>query len=188
VAARWSPIVRALIAERTKAGLQAARQQGRVGGNPGLRRGDPEAIKKVTAARDAAYLATLIAGAEIWLPTVKRMRPSQSWAEVVKALNGSDNEGSLAWTEARLRKSVHRLIIEGLADKSLLVRAKPQPYNHRLISLVADIKAGGPDLTLRQIAAQLEAMQEQTPRGMTRWRPSSVRNLLKKAAKQRIFE
>jgi Resolvase, N terminal domain len=32
---------RALIAERTKAGLQAARKRGRIGGNPGLRAGDP---------------------------------------------------------------------------------------------------------------------------------------------------
>jgi len=31
---------RALIAERTKAGLSAARARGRVGGNPGLRTGD----------------------------------------------------------------------------------------------------------------------------------------------------
>ena len=47
---------RALIAERTKAGLKAARSRGRVGGNPGLRNGDPEAIRKVRAARDTARL------------------------------------------------------------------------------------------------------------------------------------
>ena len=41
---------RALIAERTKAGLLAARSRGRVGGNPGLRAGDPDAIRKVRAA------------------------------------------------------------------------------------------------------------------------------------------
>ena len=38
---------RALIAERTKAGLLAARKRGRVGGNPGLRAGDPAAIRKI---------------------------------------------------------------------------------------------------------------------------------------------
>jgi DNA invertase Pin-like site-specific DNA recombinase len=36
---------RALIAARTKAGLQAARRRGRVGGNPGLRARDPNAIR-----------------------------------------------------------------------------------------------------------------------------------------------
>src|SRR3978361_2309185 len=35
---------RALIAERTKSGLNAARVRGRVGGNPGLRAGDPNAV------------------------------------------------------------------------------------------------------------------------------------------------
>jgi DNA invertase Pin-like site-specific DNA recombinase len=47
---------RALIAERTKAGLKAWRSRGRVGGNPGLRNGGPEAIRKVRAARDTARL------------------------------------------------------------------------------------------------------------------------------------
>src|SRR5208282_5269955 len=48
---------RALIAERTKSGLNAARVRGRVGGNPGLRAGDPNAIRKMRAGRDAAHLA-----------------------------------------------------------------------------------------------------------------------------------
>src|SRR4051794_23032450 len=46
---------RALIAERTKAGLNAGRSRGGVGGNPGLRAGDKEAIRKV---RRAATLLT----------------------------------------------------------------------------------------------------------------------------------
>ena len=36
-------------------------------------------------------------------------------------------------------------------------------------------------MTLQQIAAQLEGMRERTPRGGTRWHPSSVRNLLLQA-------
>src|SRR6476646_8226618 len=52
---------RALIAERTKAGLRAARRRGRVGGNPGLRAGDLEAIRKVRAGRDAAHLTSVLA-------------------------------------------------------------------------------------------------------------------------------
>src|SRR6201746_1034453 len=47
---------RSLIAERTKSGLNAARAAGRIGGNPGLRAGDPEAIRKLRASRDASYL------------------------------------------------------------------------------------------------------------------------------------
>ena len=53
----------ALIRERTKSGLKAAMARGRVGGNPGLRAGDPAAIRKIAAARATAYLADLLAGA-----------------------------------------------------------------------------------------------------------------------------
>ena len=67
---------RALIRERTRAGLKAARARGRVGGNPGLRAGNPAAIRKIAAARSATYLADLLPGLEEWLPVVRRLRPS----------------------------------------------------------------------------------------------------------------
>ena len=55
---------RALIAERTRSGLNAARASGRVGGNPGLRTGDPNAIRKLRASRDAAHLEGVLAQLE----------------------------------------------------------------------------------------------------------------------------
>ena len=66
---------RALIAERTKAGLLAARKRGRLGGNPGLRAGDPAAIRKILARRDATWLDRVLGQLDTWLPTVRRMRP-----------------------------------------------------------------------------------------------------------------
>src|SRR3954447_2576306 len=93
---------RALISERTKAGLEAARRRGRVGGNPGLRAGDAEAIRKVRASRDASHLAGVLAHLDAWLPTVRRMRPDQPWGDVVRVLN-RDNPGS--WTVERLRRT-----------------------------------------------------------------------------------
>ena len=78
---------RALIAERTKAGLRAARSRGRVGGNPGLRAGNPDAIRKVRASRDAAHLDSILAQLDAWLPIVRRMRPVQPWGDVVRVLN-----------------------------------------------------------------------------------------------------
>ena len=60
----------------------------------------------------------------------------------------------------------------------MLDRARPQTGDDRLVRLVAGIKAAAPDRTLQQIAAQLEAMHERTPRGGTRWHPSSVKHLL----------
>jgi len=174
---------RALIAERTKAGLRSARARGRVGGNPGLRAGDPDAIRKVRARRDAAHLDGVLAQLDSWLPIVRRMRPDQPWGDVVRVLNrGHDQQaGAATWTAERLRRTVRRLAEEGLIEATLLDRARPQPSDGRLIRLVAGIKAAAPDRTLQQIAAQLEAMHERTPRGGTRWHPSSVKHLLVQA-------
>jgi hypothetical protein len=41
---------------------------------------------------------------------------------------------------------------------------------------------------LQQVAAQLEAMRERTPRGGTRWHRSSVQQLLAKAERLRLNE
>jgi len=86
---------RALIAERTKAGLRSARLRGRVGGNPGLRARDPEAIRKARAARDAAHLNAVLARLDDWLPIVRRMRPGQPWGDVVRVLNRT---AGMSWT------------------------------------------------------------------------------------------
>ncbi|WP_158930156.1 recombinase family protein [Acidisphaera sp. S103] len=169
---------RALIAERTKSGLRAARARGRVGGNPGLRAGDPDAIRKLRASRDAAHLESVLAGLDTWLPTVRRMRPGQPWGDVVQILNRGQ---TATWTVERLRRTVRRLADEGIVEVSLLDRAQPQHSHDRLVRLVAGIKAAAPDRTLQQIAAQLETMRERTPRGGTRWHPSSVKHLLARA-------
>jgi len=166
---------RALIAERTKAGLKAAKTRGRVGGNPGLRAGDPEAIRKVKAGRAASHLDGVLDQLDTWLPTVQRMRPHQPWGDVVRVLNRGNGA---VWTVERLRRTVRRLVTEGMIEATLLDRARPQAGDDRLVQLVAGIKAAAPDRTLQQIAAQLESMHERTPRGGTRWHPSSVKHLL----------
>ncbi len=173
---------RALISERTRAGLAAARRRGRVGGNPGLCAGDKEAIRKLRASRGARHLERMLARLDAWLPTVRRMRPGQPWGDVVRVLNrGTDP----AWTVERLRRTVRQLAAEGIVEPSLLDRAQRQQGDDRLVRLVAGIKAAAPDRTLQQIAAQLEAMRERTPRGGTRWHPSSVKQLLVRAARLR---
>jgi DNA invertase Pin-like site-specific DNA recombinase len=169
---------RALIAERTKAGLQAARRRGRVGGNPGLSAGDPAAISRLQASRDATHLNGVLAQLDSWLPTVRRMRPEQPWGDVVRVLN-RDQAGT--WAVERLRRTVRRLVDEGIIEARLLDRARRQGGDDRLVRLVANIAAAAPDRTLQQIAAQLETMRERTPRGGTRWHPSSVKHLLTRA-------
>ena len=54
---------RALISERTRAGIKAAKARGRLPGNPGIRERRPEALAKVTAAQKSAFGARIQATA-----------------------------------------------------------------------------------------------------------------------------
>ena len=174
---------RALISERTKAGIKAARARGRVPGNPGLRERRPEAIQKASHARRRSHLANLTATMSSWLPIVQRMRPDHPWEDVARSLKHQTGQ---AWSVDRLRRSVRRLIGEGLADPSLILPSPRRTPEDRLMMLIAGIANANPALTLRQIAAQLEAMHERTPRGSSTWAASSVKNLLDRARKLTI--
>ncbi|HYZ22360.1 MAG TPA: recombinase family protein, partial [Rhodopila sp.] len=100
---------RALIAERTKAGLRAAKARGRVGGNPGLRARDPDAIRKLRASRDGTHLTAVLAEFDTWLPAVRRLRPAQPWGDVVRVLHRRPGDHP-AWTPEPLRRTVKRLV------------------------------------------------------------------------------
>ena len=176
---------RALIAERTKAGLRSARLRGRVGGNPGLRARDPEAVRKARAARDAAHMNAVLAHLDEWLPTVRRMRPGQPWGDVVRVLNRTSG---MSWTSERLRRTVRRLVAEKIVEPELLAPSPRKPAGNRLVVLVAGIASAAPDRTLQQIASQLEGMRERTPRGGTRWHASSVRQLLQRAERLGLLD
>jgi len=78
---------RALIRERTKAGLRAAKARGRVGGNPGLRAGEPQALRKLADARRAGRLADLLPGLDEWLPLVP---PAQAGDALAGGGRGSE--------------------------------------------------------------------------------------------------
>src|SRR3954451_19568104 len=152
--------------------LRRSTQLGLEFGNPGLRAGDPEAIRKLRASRDATYLNDILAQLDSWLPTVRRMRPEQPWGDVVRVLN---RDTPLPWTVERLRRTVRRLEAEGIVEPRLLDRARRHAGDDRLLRLVANIAFAAPDYTLQQIASQLEVIRERTPRGGTRWHPSSVK-------------
>ncbi|KJZ29990.1 DNA invertase, partial [Paracoccus sp. S4493] len=49
--------------------------------------------------------------------------------------------------------------------------------------IVAAIKGADAGITLQAICERLEAMRERTPRGRTKWQPSSVKMLLGQAEK-----
>lgn len=175
---------RALISERTKAGLKAAKARGRVPGNPGIRAGDPAALAKAAQVKKMAYARQIHANMDQWLPTVRRMRPDHSWEDVTRVLR----QQGIVWTPERLRRAVKWLVSEHLADSALLKKAPTRLSEDRLMTLVAGIHSANPDLTLREIGAQLEQMRERTPRGGTRWSTSSVKNLIDRAVRTGVID
>jgi DNA invertase Pin-like site-specific DNA recombinase len=173
---------RALIRERTKAGLASARSQGRVGGNPGLRARDPAALRKVRLARQDGYLERLSQTAQDWVPHVLRLRPDMPWEDVLRIVNAPLPEAR-RWTQARLLRAVNAYVRDGFLPKTVVGRANRRDTDDRLPAIVAAIKGADPDITLQTICDRLEAMRERTPRGRTSWQPSSVKMLLERAGK-----
>jgi DNA invertase Pin-like site-specific DNA recombinase len=170
---------RALIADRSKAGLASARARGRVGGNPGVRAGDPAAIAKIVKSMDETYVTRLIDQMETFMPAVRRLRPAKPWAEVAAAVSKA---AGVNWTVKRLHKSVRRLVAEGLADRKVLGRAE-RPRRRRsdeLAAMVRGMRLLQPKISLRAIGAQLEAMGQLTPRGQKKWSATSVALLLER--------
>lgn len=178
---------RALIRERTRAGLKSARAKGRIGGNPGLRARDPAALRKVAAARDAAYSEKLDASAPEWVPLVRRLRPGLPWEDVVRIINARLAPERPRWTVARLTRAVRRYVRDGFLEPDLLTRARRPETEDRLTAIVAGIRGADPGLTLQAICDRLEAMRERTPRGRSRWQPSSVRMLLLRAEREGLL-
>lgn len=173
---------RALIRERTVAGLESARSQGRVGGNPGLKSGDPAALRKIKLARHDAYMRRLEGTATDWVPLVRRLRPQMPWEDVVRIINAPLPQAR-HWTQARLLRAVRAYIRDGFLPDSVMARAPRAESDDRLVAIVAAIKGADPAMTLHAICARLEAMRERTPRGRTAWHPSSVAMLLERAKK-----
>jgi len=171
---------RALIADRSKAGLASARARGRVGGNPGVRAGDPAAIAKIVKSMDETYVTRLIDGMETFMPAVRKMRPAKPWPDVAAAVTLATGTN---WTVKRLRKSVRRLVAEGLVDRAVMGRSA-RPRHRRsdeLAVLVQGIALANPGMSLRAIGGQLELMKLKTPAGKTNWLPTSVAHLLLKS-------
>ncbi|GAA0305652.1 recombinase family protein [Rhodovulum strictum] len=171
---------RALIRERTVAGLASARAQGRIGGNPGLRARDPAALRKVRLARLDGYMQRLGETAQDWVPHVRRLRPDMAWEDVLRIIN-APLPPDRRWTQSRLLRAVKSYVRDGYLPDTVLGRAGRRETDDRLPAIVAAIKGADPDITLQAICDRLEAMRERTPRGRTRWQVSSVKMLLDRA-------
>ena len=178
---------RALIRERTKAGLASARAKGRVGGNPGLSAKDPAALRKVRLARQDGYMERLNETAQDWVPHVRRLRPDMAWEDVLRIINGPLPHDR-HWTQSRLLRAVKAYIRDGFLPAEVLGRTGRRETDDRLPAIVAAIKGADPDITLQAICERLESMRKRTPRGRTSWQPSSVRMLLDRAEKLGLLE
>ena len=177
---------RDLIRERTKAGLASARSKGRVGGNPGLRAKDPEALRKVRLARQDGYMERLNETAQDWVPHERRLRPDMAWEDVLRLINGPLPHDR-RWTQNRLLRAVKAYVRDGFLPDEALGRAGRRETDDRLPAIVAAIKGADPEITLQAICDRLESMRKRTPRGRTSWQPSSVRMLLERAEKLGLF-
>ena len=135
-------------------GRQSQRQEA---WEPRMRERRPEAIRKIALAREKVYVDELIASSHQWVPTVRRMRPHHPWEDVVRVLGDSGQ----SWTVARLRRAVGKLVSQRMADPALLQPAPRKSPEDRLMTLIAGIAMADPDLSLREIGAQLERMREQ---------------------------
>ena len=178
---------KALIRERTVAGLRSAKAQGRVGGNPGLRARDPEAIRTARLARQEVFYEKLEAQAEDWVPVVRRHRPALPWDDVVRLVNAELPPGRTPWTKERLMRAAKAYARDGLIEKAVLGRAPRRDGDDRLLALVAGIKGAVPEITLEGIARRLEAIHELTPRGSRKWQVSSVRMILERARERGLL-
>jgi DNA invertase Pin-like site-specific DNA recombinase len=172
---------RALIRERTRAGLAAARARGRRGGNPGLRARDPATIARLVAARAEARLARALPAAETWLGPVRRLRPATPWPEVARAVNAGLPPGTRPLPAARLKRLARDFVRHGLLDAAVLAPAPRQGRaggRTRTVELAVAYLRGRPDATLAELGAALLRLGVRPPRGGTAWAPSSLKRLL----------
>lgn len=175
-----------MIRERTRAGLTAARARGRVGGNPALKRRDPQAIRQLSSIRDRQYVAGLLATMDAWMPKVRALRPARSWGAVARAL-GRLGSPERPWTADRLSRAVRRLVAEGLAEPALVEPAPRKPPKDDVLLVIAGIRGADPRISLRAIGAQLAEMGILTPRGGAAWSASSVKALLDRAERKGLI-
>ena len=175
---------RALIRERTLAGMIVAKKNGKVAGNPGLINKDPDALAKVQSARDAVRSSAVLERADAFLPIITSLRPAASWEAVTDMLNKSGVTRPISgkpWTRDGTIRVARRLVENGLADPAILGTAIRKGTADHLLSIIAGLVRMNPDATLEQIGENLRAMGQVTPKGSTKWSRSSVKWLLDQA-------
>ena len=96
---------RALLIERTKAGVTAAARAGRLPGNPGLRARNPATTQQLAAYRRTRHLERVHQVLSPWLPRIKAQRPA-AWETIAKDIAIA---GGPTWSGEQLRRTMQRL-------------------------------------------------------------------------------
>ena len=96
---------RALIIERTNAGVAAAARAGRLPGHPGLRARDPTIIRQLTAQRSAQTLNRANQILAPWFAQIELQRPT-AWETIARSI---EEAGGPSWSGERLRRTMKRL-------------------------------------------------------------------------------
>ena len=96
---------RALLIERTRAGVAAAARAGRLPGNPGRRARDPAVTQQLAAHRRIRHLERARNTLAPWLSKIRAQRPA-AWETIAKTIAAA---GGPKWSGERLRRNVHRL-------------------------------------------------------------------------------
>lgn len=178
---------RALVSERTKLGLQKARQAGRVGGNPKLKSREPDAIARVSRQREQSYFAALNSSAHIWVPIVRKYRPRYAWNVVAGIVNGAEKEGT--WTGERLRRASKCFVREGFLRPDVLSRSGRISMEPSKVTMqIAGMLSIQPSLTLKEISEKLDRAKLMPPRSLAGWSQSSVRSEILKAIEIGLVE
>ncbi|MBV1692568.1 recombinase family protein [Novosphingobium sp. G106] len=179
---------RALIRERTRAGLKAAVARGARPGNPRMRARDPVAIDDIRYSLNERHLNELLDGRQRWLPTVQRLRPHLPWALVLRQIRAI-TPPARSFTERTLVKACRTLVKAGYAEPGILDPAPRLPPDTRGARLVADRLRTHPGSSLRDIATWLSKdLREPTPRGGLAWSPEGVRRLVAQARALRLID
>ncbi|NML95101.1 MULTISPECIES: recombinase family protein [Novosphingobium] len=172
---------RALIRERTRAGIKAAVARGAKPGNPRMRERDPVAISNIRVSHNERHLNELLDGRHRWLPTVERLRPHLPWALVLRQVLAI-TPPVRSFSERTLVKACRNLVRASVANPAILQKSPRLPPDTRVARLVADRLNTHPDATLRDIATWLSRdLREPTPRDGLCWTPESVRRVISQA-------
>lgn len=183
---------RALIRERTLAGLAAARARGRVGGNPRLKARDPAALATLASARRAARLSRALTEADRWIGLVRRLRPGEPWRVVEARVNAALPAGVSPFRPGQVRRLARLFVREGLLDAAILApaprRRRTAGEGRRAVEMAAACLRGRPALTLAALGEELLRLGVRPPRGGEAWASSSLQALVGKAREAGLLD